>query len=165
MKKLIFFLLVVSPWTGLLAQDRMIIEDPEITFSFDLPKGWVSQDDDYYFMVFNPEWESTQLAITYYNLNTPRELEEVVDTRKKFSYPGLPGYKHIDTQHLEIDGVTAYAIAYSSRQEDLRLLNKEYIFIKEGQIFYLLFTATRENFDDRLPGFESLILGFSCSYN
>ena len=146
------------------AQERVTIKDPEIQFSFDLPKDWVTQNDDFYFYVFNPEWDNTQLAITYFNMNTPRELEEIVDTRKKFSYIEIEGYSYIDTKNLEIDGVTAYAVEYNSKSEDVKLINKEYVFVKEGQVFYLLFTTERKLYDERLLPFEFLVKGFRCQY-
>jgi len=146
------------------AQERVTIKDPEIEFSFELPKKWVTQNDDFYFYVFNPDWSNTQLAITYFNMNTPRELEEIVDTRKKFSYIEIEGYSYIDTKNLEIDGVTAYSVEYNSKSEDVKLANKEYIFVKEGQVFYLLFTTERRLYDERVAPFESLVKSFRCSY-
>lgn len=146
------------------SQKRIKIKDPEIEFSMELPKKWKTQNDDYYFFVLNPKWENTQLTLTYYNENTPRELEEIVDTRLTFSYPDIEGFKHKDTGFAEIDGVQALWVKYESKLEGIKMLNVEHIFIKEGQVWYILTSIPKEEFESRYATFEKIVLGLTCSY-
>lgn len=148
-----------------LAQKRTTITDPDIKFSLEIPRKWKTQNDEYYFHVFNPKWENSQLTLTYYNENTPRELGEIVDTRLTFSYPEIPGFKHRDTHELQIDGVTAYRVDYDSKSEGLKMKNSEYIFLKEGQVWYVLIAIPKENVEDQFPIFQKIAESLQCEYN
>lgn len=50
----------------LYAQKRITVTDPEIEFSYELPKKWKYVDNGYYIIVFSPSAiESEFLQITY----------------------------------------------------------------------------------------------------
>lgn len=163
MRFCILFLLLFVLNTGF-SQKRIRIKDPEIEFSLELPKKWKTQNDDYYFFVLNPKWENTQLTLTYYNENTPRQLDEIVDTRLRFSYPEIDGFKHKDTGFTEIDGVQALWVKYESKLERNKMLNVEYIFLKEGQVWYVLTSLPEEDFDSQHPILEEVVLSLQCRY-
>jgi hypothetical protein len=48
------------------AQERVTIHDPELSFSYLLPKGWLNYDDDYYHYILNAD-STVQIALTYYD--------------------------------------------------------------------------------------------------
>ena len=145
-------------------QERITIQDPEIVFSMDVPEGWKTRNDDYYFFVLNPKAKGSQLTITYYNENTPRDLVEIVDTRIKFSYPDIEGFKHIDSVPTTLSGEDALMVKYHSKKGKKKLYNEEYIFIKAGQIFYLLVTIPEEDKNNQLRSYQDVVLSFKGDY-
>lgn len=48
------------------AQERVSIQDPELTFSYVLPSGWSNYDDEYYHYILNPD-SSAQITLTYFD--------------------------------------------------------------------------------------------------
>lgn len=163
--RFLFVSLFVSAvfWSRGIAQERMTVTDPEIEFSFDLPDGWETKNDDYYFYILDPDSKSSQLSITYFNENTPRELDEIVETRLKYTYPEMKGFKHLETDLAEIDGVQSYVVKFKSKLRKKTLINHEYIFLKEGQVFYLLLTVDQEE-EGHLRRFSGILTSFSCRY-
>ena len=145
-------------------QNRITITDSEIEFSLELPVGWETQNDDFYFHVFNPEWERAHLSITYYNENTPRKLDEIVDTRLIFSYPKIEGFKHLDTDLTTIDGVETISVHYQFMEDGIKMLSRETIFIKEGQIFYLNAAVEKNYLESRMVEFDTVVNSFQCRY-
>lgn len=47
------------------AQERVNIQDPDLSFSYLLPKGWVNYDDDYYHYILNTD-SKAQITLTYF---------------------------------------------------------------------------------------------------
>lgn len=48
------------------AQERVSIQDPDLTFSYVLPSGWSNYDDDYYHYLLTPD-SSVQITLTYFD--------------------------------------------------------------------------------------------------
>ncbi len=73
------------------AQERVTIKDPDLHFSYILPKGWSNLDDDLYHYIINPD-TSIQLSLTYY-AGMCKELNECyegeVQGRMKSEYSGF----------------------------------------------------------------------------
>ena len=160
---IVIALLLIS--AELKAQKRTVIKDPEIEFSMEIPKKWKTRNDEYYFHIYNPKWEGSQLTLTYYNENTPRELGEIVDTRLNFSYPDIEGFKHKNTEELTIDGVPAYRIDYASKNGGEKIKNSEYIFIKEGQVWYVLVSIPMQTHEEQFPVFRKIAESLKCRFN
>ncbi len=64
--KLLTLLLAFGISTLLIAQNRVSIKDPELTFSYILPAGWNNYDDAYYHYIINAD-SSAQITLTYFD--------------------------------------------------------------------------------------------------
>lgn len=64
--KFFTLLLAFGISTLLIAQKRVIIKDPELTFSYVLPAGWNNYDDDFYHYILNAD-SSAQITLTYFD--------------------------------------------------------------------------------------------------
>jgi len=48
------------------AQERVSIQDPDLTFSYVLPPGWSNYDDEYYHYILSPD-SVAQITLTYFD--------------------------------------------------------------------------------------------------
>lgn len=60
---LVTFLAIANLTSG---QNRVTIDDPELSFSYILPEGWLNYDDDFYHYMLNPD-STIQITLTYFD--------------------------------------------------------------------------------------------------
>lgn len=63
--KIFLFLTSLGLALSMQAQERVSIQDPDLSFSYLLPKGWVNYDDDYYHYILNAD-STAQITLTYF---------------------------------------------------------------------------------------------------
>jgi hypothetical protein len=124
-------------------QEKVTIKDPDITFSYQKPKGWNSQDDPLYHFVTkpikNPNATEPQVAITYYD-GSCNDLDECFEAQEKGLLPAMiPQFKKLASGEETIDGTRAKWIKFSGvtnpDRPDITAMNYSYFFIKHNQYF------------------------------
>jgi hypothetical protein len=124
-------------------QEKVTIEDPDITFSYERPKGWQSQDDPLYHFVTkpakNPAAPGSQVAITYYD-GSCNDLDECFEAQEKGYLPSVVGqFKKLDSGEDRVNETRAKWIKYSgiadSLSPDAVFVQYAYFFIKHNQYF------------------------------
>jgi len=146
--------LLVSPFSK--AQTIHTVEDPEITFSMEIPKDWRVVDDGYTFAIVPPTGDYQVIEFTYY------ETSEV-DLNKAFEFTVLAfnDTTELDTKILErgddtVNEVAAKWALTSFEVEGQLLYRLVYLLIKDGQYYIFKGVSHPANIEHYRPIFEKV---------
>src|SRR5690606_9470235 len=103
--------------TSVFAQKEVKVADPDIDFSYVLPKKWSVVDDGYTYYIVRPSNAlECFMSFTYTGEKKEKEddsLEEAVKFKIELFYPlNVPGFKLIDTGDEILDGKEAKWLKY-----------------------------------------------------
>lgn len=132
--KLFTLLLAVGISNLLIAQERVSIRDPELTFSYVLPAGWNNYDDAYYHYIINAD-SSAQISLTYFD-GMCESLEDCYagevqgKLRSEFSDFAL-SYERDD----RISAADAKWAAFSGKTDGAEVKGLAFFFIRHDQFF------------------------------
>ncbi|MBO3698153.1 hypothetical protein [Roseivirga sp. E12] len=154
MKIVVTFLLVMIVQTAAFGQKRQVVEDPDIEFSYELPKGWKTFDDEYYlYLIPRSRHGDENFSITYLETNRT-DLEEQFKSTLKHFYPlNEPSFKVIDQGDETVGESKAKWAIFDSEFENIKYRSYLFFFIQNGQIFKLRGTARLDNFDKHRANF------------
>jgi hypothetical protein len=126
------------------AQERISIEDPELTFSYTRPLGWISADEDFYHYVRKPDKNTpakpvAEVIITYYD-GRCQDLDECFDGEVNGNLANTyPAFTKISSGEESIDGTRAKWQKFSSQKsgESIPTIRYAYYFINHAQFFVI----------------------------
>jgi len=138
-------------------QEVQTVQDPEITFSIEVPENWRVEDDGLTFAIVPPQGGREYLDFTYYETT-----ETDIDKAFEFSVLAMNGPDAIDTEILErgsdeVDKVAARWALVSLKVDGVLYHRLTYLLIKHGQYFIFKGTAEPINMDYYRPIFEKAI--------
>lgn len=147
MKAVSIFMMLVMFQIATYAQKRQVVQDPDIEFSYELPKGWKTFDDEYYlYLIPRSRYGDENFSITYLETNRT-DLEEQFDSTLKHFYPlNEPGFKVIDRGDETVGESEAKWAIFDSTLDNIKYRSYLFFFIENGQIFKLRGTARLKNF-------------------
>jgi hypothetical protein len=154
----ILFLLIISFIAPeALGQTIHTIQDPEITFSIEIPKDWRVEDDGYTFAIVPPAGGREYLDFTYFE-TTETDLEKAFEfTVLAFNGPEALDTEIIDQGSDQVNGVPARWALLSLTTDSIPYHRLTYLLIKDGQYYIFQATAEPANFDYYRPKFEKAI--------
>lgn len=149
-----FLLLIIILNTEAFGQKRQVVKDPEIEFSYELPKGWKTFDDEYYlYLIPRSRHGDENFSITYLETNRT-DLEEQFESTLKHIYPlNEPGFKVIEQGDETVGESKAKWAIFDSEFENVKYRSYLFFFIQDRQIFKLRGTARLKNFEKHMPHF------------
>ena len=148
------------------AQERITILDPEVTFSYLLPKGYVYTDDPYYHYVYPKSGGKDQLprlTFTYFEKSCPN-LDDCFDgklngeLRTEFS-----DFNILEKNNLILDATPAILATYTFTKEGTKLEGILCSFVKYGNYFVLEAQYPADKEADYTSVFEGIIKSFEIS--
>ncbi|MEM9051357.1 MAG: hypothetical protein AAGC47_04820 [Bacteroidota bacterium] len=136
------------------AQIVHTVEDPEITFSIEIPEDWRVEDDGYNFVIVPPTGDYQLMEFTYYE-TSETDLEKAFE----FTVLAFNDTTELDTKILDrgddtVNGVPAKWALTSYEIEDQLLYRLVYLLIKDGQYYIFDGNSHPTNFDFYRPIFE-----------
>uniref|UniRef100_UPI0040574E09 hypothetical protein n=1 Tax=Roseivirga sp. TaxID=1964215 RepID=UPI0040574E09 len=142
----LFLIIVIQ--SVVFGQKRKVVEDPEIVFSYELPRGWAIFDDDYYLYLIPPsQYREENFSITYLETNA-QAVEEQFNAALNNFYPlNEPGFKVIESGDETVRELKAKWAVFDSKVDNVEFRSYLFFFIENGQIFKLRGTARLKNFD------------------
>lgn len=140
-------ILIITLPAALFCQKRQVVQDPDIEFSYELPKGWKTFDDEYYlYLIPRSRYGDENFSITYLETNRT-DLEEQFDSTLKHFYPlNEPGFEVIDQGDETVGESEAKWAIFDSTLDNIKYRSYLFFFIENGQIFKLRGTARLKNF-------------------
>jgi len=133
------------------------VDDPEITFSIEVPENWRVEDDGYTFAIVSPAGGEEYLDFTYFE-TTETDLEKAFEfTVLAFNGPEVMDTEIIDQGTDRVNGVPARWALLSLTTEGIPYHRLTYLLIKDGQYYIFHGTALPENMDYYRPIFEKVI--------
>ena len=149
----------------LAAQNLHTVEDPEITFSIDVPENWRVEDDGYTFALIPPQGGSEYLEFTYFE-TTESDLEKAFEfTVLAFNGPDAMDTDILDRGSDSVNGVPALWALVSLKIEGILYQRLTYLLIKDGQYYIFKGTALPVNFEHYRPLFEKAIKSLKTKVN
>ncbi len=130
------------------------VDDPDISFSIEVPQGWQVHDDGYMLAIVPAKGGTEYLDFTYYETD-----ETDVDRAFEFSVHAFNGPNETDAEILnegsdQVDGVKARWAEMSLIVDGVPHKRLIYLLVKEGQFFILRGHALPENYSFFKPFFE-----------
>ncbi|MCZ4410326.1 hypothetical protein O3Q51_16035 [Cryomorphaceae bacterium 1068] len=164
MKKL-FLLILLFITADLFGQSVHTVEDPDITFSIEVPENWRVEDDGYTVALVPPQGGREYLDFTYYE-TTETDLEKAFE----FTVLAFNGPKTFDTEIIDqgsdtVNGVRARWAILTLTTEGVPYHRLTYLLIKDGQYYIFQGTALPANFDYYRPIFEKVIRSLVTTSN
>jgi hypothetical protein len=155
--RLSLFLFLFLGHECLNAQTVHTVEDPEITFSMEIPKDWRVEDDGYTFAIVPPSGGREYMEFTYYE-TSETDLEKAFD----FTVLAFNGPDELDAKILVrgddmINDAPAKWAKMSFEVDDTLYYRLVYLIIKDGQYYIFRGNALPDNFDFYRPIFERTI--------
>jgi len=148
----------------LAGQKTHTVNDPEITFSLEIPENWRVVDDGYVLAIIPPSGGSEYLDFTYYETS-----EADINKAFEFSILAFNGENELDAKIIDqgkdmVDEVEARwaLLSYEFEGEIYRRLT--YLLIKHGQYFMFRGSALPANFNYYRPIYESVIRSLNTAY-
>lgn len=147
------------------AQKEIKVSDPDIDFSYVLPKKWAVVDDGYTYYIVRPSNAlECFMSFTYTGEIEEKEednLEEAVKFKIDLFYPlNVPGFKLIDTGDEILDGRKAKWLKYHYSSDKVNYTTIEFIYYKHGLLFSVAGNSTPEIFEKSLPTFFEVAKSF-----
>ncbi len=152
---LIFLTLGIS--VSCFSQEIHTVEDPDITFSIEVPENWRVEDDGYTFAIVPPQGGREYLDFTYFE-TTETDLDKAFEfTVLAFNGPEAMDTEIIDQGSDRVNGVPARWALLSLTTDGVLYHRLTYLLIKDGQYYIFQGTALPANFDYYRPVFEKAI--------
>jgi hypothetical protein len=138
------------------AQTTHTVEDPEITFSVEVPEDWRVVDDGYTFAIVPPAGGLENIDFTYYE-TSETDLDKAFEfTVLAFNGPNELEAKILDRGDDRVNGVPAKWAKMSYEVEGVLYHRLVYLLIKDGQYYIFRGSALPANFDYYRPIFEKV---------
>lgn len=163
---LLLFSLTVIPLVTF-AQERVVVTDPEIKFSYVLPEGWMVDDDGYDYKIQSQEQGDTYLTLTYFENAKGSEYVESLGGKLSFEDDFLyeirsvlpetyPNLKALENGTLKVDGVSArwMKFSYGTNGDKMGVF---YMYQKLNQTFKITGTALADQFEKVKPIFTTIV--------
>lgn len=132
--KLLTLLLAFGISTLLIAQNRVSIKDPELTFSYVLPAGWNNFDDAYYHYIINAD-SSAQITLTYFD-GMCTSLEDCYAGEVQGKLRSEFADFEIQDEHDDrIAAAPAKWAAFSGKTDGVEVKGLAFFFISHDQFF------------------------------
>jgi|GEM_PF-3194677 len=154
---ILFILLGMLPWVSI-AQERVVVKDPEIQFSYTKPDGWEVRDNGYNYEILAPNAKDAYVSITY--MEIPKGTAYVESLGEKPSFEEdfdfelhyvlaeeTPGFDLIEKGKTKIDDTGALWAKYRSQVNGEDRINLFYMFEKLHQNFKITGTAPAAGFE------------------
>jgi len=149
-------------------QKRVFIEDPELTFSYNLPKGAINQDDPFYHFIILPsvpERTAPVVQLTYYeafNISLADYMDGVINGKLATS---LTDFKKISSGTDFVDTNRASWAKYSFSEEGIAKCGLLYSFERFNQYFEILATSECPDFAGNEATFRKIIRSLEIRKN
>jgi hypothetical protein len=163
--KSVLIILILSISLSGFCQEIHTVEDPDITFSIEVPENWRVEDDGYNFAIVPPSGGKEYLDFTYYE-TTETDLEKAFEfTVLAFNGPDALDMEIIDQGSDTVNGVQARWALLSLTTDGVPYKRLTYLLIKDGQYYIFQGTAEPANFDFYRPIFEKAIRSLVTTSN
>jgi chromosome condensin MukBEF complex kleisin-like MukF subunit len=155
--KSIAFLFVIFCFSSIsVAQTIHTVEDPEITFSLEIPNDWRVEDYSYTFVIAPPTADYQVVEFTYYE-TSETDLENAFE----FTVLAFNDTIELDTTILErgddiVNGVPAKWALTSFEIDGQLLYRLIYLLIKDGQYYIFRGVSNPVNYDYYQPIYQSV---------
>jgi hypothetical protein len=160
-----FSLLLLAISVTTFSQEHHIVEDPEITFSIEIPKDWRVEDDGLTFAIVPPAGGREYLDFTYFE-TTETDLEKAFEfTVLAFNGPEALDTEIIDQGSDRVNGVPARWALLSLTTDSIAYHRLTYLLIKDGQYYIFKGTAKSANFEYYRPIYEKAIRSLETQPN
>ncbi len=167
---LLFLSLVFMPLLSF-AQERIVVTDPEIGFSYLLPDGWKIKDGTYAYQINSPEIANSYLSVTYVEMARGTDylesLGETLSFEEDFDFEisyvlaeEYPNFKVDSKGSTTIDGVPAKWVKFQSTLDGEDMANIQYMFQQFNLTFKLTGTAPAAHFEKMQPHFTAIVQSF-----
>lgn len=134
------FLFILLAGIVVKAQDRTTIVDPEITFSYLLPKGYAYTDDPYYHYVYPKTGSKDQLprlSLTYFDKSCP-VLDDCFDGKLNGDLrTEYADFKIIEKKNLILNSAPAIMATYTFTENGVGLEGILCTFVKADNYFVI----------------------------
>jgi hypothetical protein len=139
------------------AQKRMVVKDPDLKFSYILPKGFTAQDTDYYHLVRHSEGTAT-LSLTYFEGRCLDLYDCYLGEVEALRHTHGAAFAMQGNGSTEINGAQALWFHYELTPHDAapRAIHT-WLFIAKGQYFKIELTSSPEKYPSALPPFNALM--------
>ncbi|QDH78392.1 hypothetical protein FKX85_04795 [Echinicola soli] len=155
------------------AQDRVVVNDPSIQFSYVKPSGWEVKDDGYTYEVHVPSIDGAYVSFTYVqrpqgddyieSLGDKPAFKEDFDFELMYNVAdGVEGFEVIEQGKTQIDGTTALWAQFQSLNDGQKSVNYFYMYPKLGQNFKITTTVPALSADTIQKEFEEMIQTFEA---
>lgn len=152
MQKIYFILILLFAGAGATAQDTITIQDPQLSFSYERPTGWLSTDDELYHYITKISGDSIagfspNVAITYYD-GRCQDLDVCYDGEVNAGLPyAYDNFKILNQGEETIDGVRAKWVHFSGKKKagKIPVISYIYYFIRHNQLFVIQTRATEND--------------------
>ena len=166
---LFLFSLSVFPLISF-AQERVVVTDPDIKFSYVLPKDWQVSDDGYDYKIIAKDIDNAVLSMTYLEGAQGTENFESVGAKQSFEEDFLfeiqyilpeefPNLKVEENGTATIDETPAKWVKFSYGTNGDKM-GVFYMYQKLNQTFKITATSTAEQFEKAQPIFASVVNSF-----
>jgi hypothetical protein len=156
MKYTLFLLFLITAGSSF-SQYTHRTDDPDLSFSLEVPENWRVVDDGYVLAIVPPKGGNEFLNFTYYETE-----ESDVDRAFEFTLFAFNDAEVRDPQVIEegvdrVCGVRARVAVLSLSREGVEFRQLVYLFIKDGQYFIFRGQALPENLPYLRPIYEEVI--------
>ncbi|AWW30701.1 hypothetical protein DN752_11505 [Echinicola strongylocentroti] len=155
------------------AQERVVINDPSIQFSYVKPSGWEVKDDGYTYEVYAPNSSGAYVSFTYVQRPQGDDYVESLGDKPAFKEDfnfellynvaeDVEDFKVIERGKTKIDGATALWAKFQSLSGEQEWISYFYMYPKLGQNFKIMTTAPLAAAENLQEDFEKLIATFEA---
>lgn len=154
------------------AQERAVVTDPEIKFSYILPEGWMVEDDGYDYKIQSREHADSHLTLTYFENAQGSEYVESLGEKLSFEDDFLyeirsvlpetyPNLEALENGTIKVDGVSARWVkfSYGTNGDKTGIF---YMFQKLSQTFKIYGSAPAAQFEKVKPSFTAIVDSFQA---
>lgn len=167
MKKLLA-ILSIGIFASASAQERVTLTDPELAFSYTLPKDWCYKDESLYHYVAPSGCNGDSqlpISITYFNYDCP-DIDVCLDGKVNGEYKSsLSDFELLDQGRDKVDGTKASWAIFTYTSEGVPVKELIYFFVRFGQLFELRCQYPAESFEKYHAETRRLIRSFQVTPN
>lgn len=141
-------------------QERISIKDPELSFSYNLPKGATNQDDPFYHYIMLPATTGKAVPViqlTYfesYNISLHDYMDGVLNAKLASS---LADFKKVSNGSDSIDANKAEWAKYSFTEKGIEKCGILYVFERYSQYFEVIATSDCADFAAHEADFRKVV--------
>ncbi len=147
MKYTAALLLLISCSSFSFAQKSVTIKDPDLRFSYTLPAGWQSEDDDLYHNILSPD-KKAKVALTYFEGRCVDLSDCYLGEIEALKVIGVRDFSLEANGTETISGCTALWARYAGvNQDNISIKSYKYLFIWNEQYFVVDGIGTPESFN------------------